>query len=185
MRSNIHALATLLVPLAAATIAAVPRLAVDKLAGRATCGPLAEVCEDDCMELGATCCNDGTSTYCDSGYYCTTTSCCRFGQVCPQSPLDPDVAASLSALLSYSSWSWDTLSTAGSHDSLTTSSATTTYSFSFDSQPTGPSGGGDGSAPMSTPPPSPPPLPIKAAGHSSSGSRAVVGLAVAAVALFI
>ncbi|KAM7218128.1 hypothetical protein V8F06_006534 [Rhypophila decipiens] len=41
-----------------------------------------EACDDKCMLLGAVCCGDGDGSYCDAGYYCTPTGCCREGRVC-------------------------------------------------------------------------------------------------------
>ncbi|KXJ89665.1 hypothetical protein Micbo1qcDRAFT_10018 [Microdochium bolleyi] len=192
MRSSFHALAALLVPLVTATVATTPRLPTHGLAGRATCNPPDQVCEDDCMESGATCCNDGTSSYCAAGSYCTTNSCCIVGYLCDEPPLNPDVAASLSTLPSYS-WTWETFPTADPDSFFggsigSDSAGPTTYSFSFESQPTGLSNAGpgsgttDGASKPTSLSSSPQP---NAAGYMAACPGLVAGCAVAAAALLI
>lgn len=40
------------------------------------------VCESSCMPLDGVCCDDGSSTYCDSGNYCVPGGCCETGETC-------------------------------------------------------------------------------------------------------
>ncbi|RYC62052.1 hypothetical protein CHU98_g4148 [Xylaria longipes] len=47
-----------------------------------TCPIGYDVCEDGCMRVGDTCCNDGTSESCEPGYYCIPDACCLRGQDC-------------------------------------------------------------------------------------------------------
>jgi hypothetical protein len=58
----------------------------DRLGGlirRDVCTDNAEVdCEQSCMPAGSVCCNDGSSTYCDSGDTCIPGGCCPVGQEC-------------------------------------------------------------------------------------------------------
>ncbi|KAI0186669.1 hypothetical protein EV127DRAFT_167644 [Xylaria flabelliformis] len=45
-----------------------------------TCSSGYDVCEDGCMHIGDTCCNDGTSESCEPGYYCIPDACCPRGE---------------------------------------------------------------------------------------------------------
>ncbi|KAK1782345.1 hypothetical protein QBC45DRAFT_236710 [Copromyces sp. CBS 386.78] len=38
-----------------------------------------------CMPLGSVCCGTGEGWYCDAGYYCTQTGCCKNGRTCSSS----------------------------------------------------------------------------------------------------
>ncbi|KAJ1324811.1 hypothetical protein MN608_09515 [Microdochium nivale] len=54
-----------------------------------TCLTTQAVCDDGCMTLGNTCCNDGTGS-CKPGFYCTATACCPIGGTCDEPPSDPN-----------------------------------------------------------------------------------------------
>jgi hypothetical protein len=49
----------------------------------ATCDSGEVACEDGCMPSGSVCCDQGMSTYCDAGEYCTSDLlCCPDGELC-------------------------------------------------------------------------------------------------------
>ncbi|KAI0408281.1 hypothetical protein F4802DRAFT_405687 [Xylaria palmicola] len=56
----------------------------------ATCPTGFETCEDGCMPVGNTCCNDGTGEACDAGYNCIPNSCCPKGEACDDDDSDTD-----------------------------------------------------------------------------------------------
>ncbi|KAA8635613.1 hypothetical protein SMACR_03324 [Sordaria macrospora] len=55
--------------------------------GSSTCSAAGkEQCDAGwCMPLGSVCCATGEGWYCDAGYYCTPTGCCRNGRTCSSS----------------------------------------------------------------------------------------------------
>ncbi|KAH7021082.1 uncharacterized protein B0I36DRAFT_28768 [Microdochium trichocladiopsis] len=218
MRSTLHTLAVLLTPavvVLAGTTPTVPRRPSNGLAAAAAkCDASEEVCEDSCMYIGATCCNDGTSTFCDIGYYCTLTSCCLNGATCDEPPLDPD--ATVGSSLPGFTWTWDLFPTSTPDDVATTTDDVNTYSFSFDAQPTPAPGetnsednagvsssegnptagtsdaatnGSPATDPITTsappPPPTPPLGPAGAAGHRAIDSGVLAGIVVAAAGFLV
>lgn len=197
MRSTIQILAVLLAPVtlqfaaaAAASSSSVPRQASTQLLSSAKCNSFFEqVCDTGCMFAGDTCCNDGTSESCSAGYYCTTTACCPRGQVCDEPPVPGSQTSALSVLPGFTA-TWTSFPTSIPDDvASATNDNVSTYSFSFQAQPT-PSQGDAGATTQDAAAGSPPPtLPLgstgAAAGQFVVGGRAVAGLAVVAAGLLI
>lgn len=200
MRSTIRILAVLLAPATlqlAAAASSVPRQASTQLLSSAKCNSFFEqVCDTGCMFAGDTCCNDGTSESCSAGYYCTTTACCPRGQVCDEPPVPGSQTSALSVLPGFTA-TWTSFPTSIPDDvASATNDNVSTYSFSFQVQPTPSQGdagattqdaaaGATGTAAGSPPPTLPLGSTGAAAGQFVVGGRAVAGLAAVAVGLLI
>lgn len=68
-------------PIPTFSLPPVPTFSPPPSTGGGTCGVNQAPCDNGCMTLGNTCCNDGSGS-CKPGYYCTATACCRIGQIC-------------------------------------------------------------------------------------------------------
>ncbi|KAK5992332.1 hypothetical protein PT974_05735 [Cladobotryum mycophilum] len=47
-----------------------------------SCDLSQDTCDNKCIPLAGTCCNIGNGSFCDAGFTCTKTGCCRTGATC-------------------------------------------------------------------------------------------------------